>query len=139
MISARSLSLLLLCLSGSAATNSLRVEFDDAVSGRVEERLAATKSLFLSWLETQAKDYTTDEEKMQRHKIWMENHERIESHNTQIPAPKFTFVPFLARDPSQGLHDGRGKDATTQDLDGKPRYVLRELSLRDAQDEGIIR
>jgi len=91
MISPRSLSLLLLCLSGSAATNSLRVEFDDALSGRVEKRLAATKSLFLSWLETQAKEYTTDEEKMQRHKIWMENHERIESHNTQIPAPKFTL------------------------------------------------
>eukprot|EP00980_Cylindrotheca_fusiformis_P028909 scaffold22672_cov141-Cylindrotheca_fusiformis.AAC.12 len=35
------------------------------------------------------KDYFSEDEKIHRLKVWMENHVRIEAHNNQVPEPKF--------------------------------------------------
>mmetsp|Transcript_26331 Transcript_26331/g.56455 ORF Transcript_26331/g.56455 Transcript_26331/m.56455 type:complete len:367 (-) Transcript_26331:236-1336(-) len=82
----RSLSLLAICLSGTASATSLR-----AVDTEGLFSLTASMPLFQSWSETHSKEYTTEEEKMQRLKIWIGNHERIESHNNQLPKPTFTL------------------------------------------------
>lgn len=85
MMFVRSLSFLLVCLSSSASGVSVRARDVDDVS------ITAKMPLFYTWARTHSKEYTTEEETMERLKIWMDNHERIESHNNQIPAPKFTL------------------------------------------------
>merc|ERR1740117_1205525 len=86
MMFARSLTLLLVCLSSSASGASLRAT--DAVD---VSSLTANAPLFQTWAETHSKQYTTEEEKIERSEIWMDNHERIESHNNQLPKPTFTL------------------------------------------------
>merc|ERR1740117_1364424 len=86
MMFARSLTLLLVCLSSSASGASLRAT--DAVD---VSSLTANTPLFQTWTETHSKQYTTEEEKIERSEIWMDNHERIESHNNQLPKPTFTL------------------------------------------------
>jgi len=86
MMFVRSFSLLLVFLTTSASGASLR-----AADGEVASSLTTHMTLFQTWTETHSKEYTTEEEKTKHLKIWMENHERIESHNNQFPKPKFTL------------------------------------------------
>jgi len=80
------LPLLTACIFARATATSLRSnDTEDAKS------LTAGLPLFRSWAETHSKEYTTEEEMAERLKIWMSNHERIESHNNQSPKPKFTL------------------------------------------------
>jgi len=46
---------------------------------------------FQRWATEFHKSYSNAEEKMKRLSIWIENHEFIERHNQQIPAPSFTM------------------------------------------------
>lgn len=83
---AQSLSLLLVCLSGSASATALRSSDVEEVSS-----LTTAMPMFVSWSETHAKQYTTQEEFVERAKIWKKNHERIESHNNRSPMPSYTL------------------------------------------------
>lgn len=88
-MSVRSITLLLACslMTRSALGSSLRtIDNDDAFSLG-----AKNLQLFQTWATTHSKDYTTDDDKAERMKIWMDNHERIESHNNEVPKPKFTL------------------------------------------------
>mmetsp|Transcript_21022 Transcript_21022/g.39281 ORF Transcript_21022/g.39281 Transcript_21022/m.39281 type:complete len:367 (-) Transcript_21022:220-1320(-) len=83
MMFTRSLAALLVLLCGSASAGvSLRSVEKDGVS-------LSTVSLFRTWADTHDKDYTTEEEALERLNIWLENHERIEAHNNQVPKPKY--------------------------------------------------
>lgn len=82
----KSISLLAFCVSGIASGTSLRASDVEDLSS-----LEVQMPLFHSWAETHSKEYTTEEEKMERLKVWMANNERIESHNNQLPKPKFTL------------------------------------------------
>jgi len=81
----QSLSLLITCLSATASGTSLRASDIDDVS------LSVKMPLFHNWVETHAKEYTTEEEMMTRLQIWMDNHDQIEAHNKKFPKPKFTL------------------------------------------------
>jgi len=85
MMFVRSLPLLLACLSSSASGSSLRA------TGGEDVPSITGMSLFRNWVDTHSKDYSTEEEKLERFKIWLGNHERIEAHNNQFPAPSFTL------------------------------------------------
>lgn len=64
-----SLTLLMAYLVGNAAGTSLRAsELDDVASFTLK------MSLHEDWTKTHSKEYTTEEEKMQRLKIWIDNH-----------------------------------------------------------------
>ena len=69
MMFIKSLSLLLVCLSGSASGTSLRASDIEDVS-----YLAGKMPLFQTWTKTHSKEYTTEEEEIKRLNIWMDNH-----------------------------------------------------------------
>lgn len=72
MMSVRSITLLLACslMTRSALGSSLRtIDNDDAFSLG-----AKNLQLFQTWATTHSKDYTTDDDKAERMKIWMDNH-----------------------------------------------------------------
>jgi hypothetical protein len=69
MMFVRSLTLLLVCFSSSASGASLRATDAADVSS-----LTANAPLFQTWAETHSKQYTTEAEKVERLKIWMDNH-----------------------------------------------------------------
>jgi len=83
---AKTLSLLLVGLFGAASGSSLRTADLDDVSS-----FALKMSLHEDWMSLHSKEYSTEEERMERLKIWIVNHDRIESHNNQLPKPKFTL------------------------------------------------
>ncbi|KAG7353563.1 peptidase C1A, papain family protein [Nitzschia inconspicua] len=85
MMLSKPLSFFLIIQSASAAVN-LR-----SLQSNADESLATTMMMFRSWADTHDKEYTTEEEAMDRLKIWMENHERMEAHNNQVPKPSFTL------------------------------------------------
>lgn len=86
MMFSKSLSLLMVCLFGNASGTSLRVNDADNLSS-----FTLKMSLHENWTKIHSKEYATEEEKLERLKIWIENHERIESHNNQLPKPKYTL------------------------------------------------
>jgi len=82
MIFSKKLSHLLIFLSGVSA-GSLRATEDVTLNEQI--------SLFKTWSETYDKVYASEKEMMERMKVWVENHVRIEAHNHQVPKPTFTL------------------------------------------------
>lgn len=76
----------MISLFGSAAGTSLRVADTEHL-----DALSLKMSLHEEWTKIHSKVYATEEEQMKRLKIWIGNHDRIESHNSQLPKPKFTL------------------------------------------------
>jgi len=74
MMFVRSLSLLLVCLSGSASVAGTSLRASDVEDTVTVSSLSANMPLFSTWAETHSKEYTTEEEKLERLKIWMGNH-----------------------------------------------------------------
>ena len=74
MMFIRSLSLLLVFLSGSASGTSLRAS--DIEDGSY---LEVKMPLFQTWTKTHSKEYTTEEEEIKRLNIWMDNHGTLQT------------------------------------------------------------
>jgi len=57
------------------------------------EGAAKTKAadLFHDWVKTFEKEYETPSERLKRMLVWFKNHEFIENHNNQDPAPSYTL------------------------------------------------
>lgn len=86
MMLTKSLSLLMVSLFGSACGTTLRAAETEDLSA-----FSLKMSLHEEWTKIHSKMYATEEEQMKRLKIWIGNHDRIESHNNQLPKPKFTL------------------------------------------------
>jgi|Transcript_10696 C1A family cysteine protease len=86
MMFTKSLSLLVVSLLASASGTSLR-----ATDGEELSAFSFKMSLHDEWTKMHSKVYATEEETLERLKIWIANHDRIESHNSQLPKPKFTL------------------------------------------------
>lgn len=96
--------------------------------------------LFHSWTETHAKEYTTDDEKMQRLKIWMDNHVRIESHNNQVPAPTFTlghneYSDMPGDEFARHFRLGKYSSAPEPEMKSVQSLVVREAETRHLLEE----
>jgi len=71
-------------------TNFLRASYDNGSD--MEARLVLMKGQFLEWAKKHGKEYVDDaEETARRLRVWMENHEFIEKHNSQIPKPSYSL------------------------------------------------
>jgi hypothetical protein len=83
----KSISLLAVCLSGIASGTSLRASDVEDLSS-----LEVQMPLFHTWTETHSKEYTTEEEKMERLKVWMAN-----NGTSSIELPTWIFSKFHRR------------------------------------------
>jgi len=119
----RTLSILLVCLSGTAAAaaagTSLRTGDNDIDNNNAVLLQSAKMTLFQTWTEAHSKLYSTEEELMERLKIWWSNHERIEAHNHQDTKPTYTLGHNEYSDPSHDEFAQRfrlGKYSRTPEL-----------------------
>lgn len=78
----------LLAFVAPAHSATMDVRMEEVENLKVGVELMAK---FHSWSEEHDKTYDSHEEKMKRLQIWVENDERIEQHNNQIPPPTFTL------------------------------------------------
>mmetsp|Transcript_8565 Transcript_8565/g.18425 ORF Transcript_8565/g.18425 Transcript_8565/m.18425 type:complete len:397 (+) Transcript_8565:94-1284(+) len=53
-------------------------------------KVTALRGAFLEWVEEHKRTYENVEEEMKRMLVWIENHEFIEKHNSQVPEPSYT-------------------------------------------------
>jgi C1A family cysteine protease len=84
MFTSRSVALFLALLSSSsAASSSLRASTTAELEG--------AQVHFEAWTKDHDKSYASQDEEKARLSIWMDNHARIEQHNSQSPAPTFTL------------------------------------------------
>jgi C1A family cysteine protease len=75
--------------AGGVSLRSLQSNINNNDDGNNNMVSLETVSLFRSWAESHDKEYTTEEEAMERLRIWLENHVRIDAHNNQVPKPSF--------------------------------------------------
>jgi C1A family cysteine protease len=88
MMFTRSLTFLLTLIAASAAdVSSLRSS--SVTDADQNLQLETSVYLFRAWADIHDKIYATEKEMMNRLRIWLDNHARIEAHNKQEPKPTF--------------------------------------------------